>query len=93
MVGLLTYLLIIEFHIGFCTNLIQLNLQLLIQPWPLDIELAILQRNRQRVLHLDGDGELLSRHRLSFETNFNVWVAYSEIVLSEIVEIPIDYCS
>lgn len=68
-------------------HLIKLNLKLFFEPRTLDVELALSERDRERVLNFDGDCELLAGHRLPFDTDLNVRVTNSKVILGEEVEV------
>lgn len=76
----------------FLTYIVQFNLKLLIQSRSLYIELAVLQRDGQRVLQLDGDGHLLLGDGLAVHADLDIGVAHPEVVLREVVELFVDYC-
>ena len=55
----------------------------------MNVKLAFGEWNGQRVLHFDGDSKLLMRDRFAINTDFDIRVADSEVILREEVEFSV----
>lgn len=63
--------------------------QLFFKSGALDVELGTSQRNRQWVLNFDCSRKLLAGHGFPFDTNLDIWISDTKVVLSKVIELRI----